>query len=119
MSGKSTGWGAAKSLQNFIVFTHRHRQQPGELEKPHGERPRRQHRDQPGLAAATIKHLTAQVQAVDTADELHRRHHLLLSGVGVSETRAASLLVEMPEPEVLHGIGEMVAYAGLNPRHLD
>jgi hypothetical protein len=52
------------------------------------ERPRRQHRDQPGLAAATIKHLTAQVQAVDTADELHRRHHLLLSGVGVSETRA-------------------------------
>ncbi len=62
---------------------------------------------------------TAQIQAVDKADELHRRHHLLLSGVGVSETRAASLLVEMPEPEVLHGIGEMVAYAGLNPRHLD
>jgi transposase len=77
------------------------------------------------LAAATIEHFTAQIEAVDTAlrttidqdDELRGRRNLLLSVVGVGETLAASLLVEMPEPEVLRRSGEMVAYAGLNPSH--
>ena len=75
------------------------------------------------LAAATIEHFTAQIEAVDTAiratidqdDELRGRRNLLLSVVGVGETLAASLLVEMPEPGVLRRSGAMVAYAGLNP----
>jgi transposase len=49
--------------------------------------------------------------------ELRRRCDLLLSVIGVGETLAASLLVEMPEPEVLRRSSEMVAYAGLNPSH--
>jgi transposase len=77
------------------------------------------------LAAATIEHFTAQIEAVDTViratidqdSELRGRRNLLLSVVGVGETLAASLLVEMPEPEVLRRSGEMVAYAGLNPSH--
>lgn len=77
------------------------------------------------LAAATIDHFTAQIEAVDEAirqtidqdDELRSRRELLLSVVGVGETLAASLLAEMPEPGVLRRSGEMVAYAGLNPSH--
>lgn len=77
------------------------------------------------LAAATIEHLTSQLEAVDRAigktidqdTELRRRRDLLLSVIGVGETLAALLLVEMPEPEVLRQSGEMVAYAGLNPSH--
>ena len=77
------------------------------------------------LAAATIEHFTAQIEAVDKAiretidqdDELRGKCHLLLSVVGVGETLAASLLAEMPAPEVLRRSGEMVAYAGLNPCH--
>jgi transposase len=77
------------------------------------------------LAAATIEHFTHQLEAVDRAisetieqdAELRRRCDLLLSVIGVGETLAASLLVEMPEPEVLRRSGEMVAYAGLNPSH--
>jgi transposase len=41
----------------------------------------------------------------------------LLSVVGVGETLATSLLVQMPPPEVLRRGAEMVAYAGLNPSH--
>ena len=78
-----------------------------------------------GLAAATIAHFTAQIEAVDNAicetidqdDELRRRCNWLLSVVGVGETLAASLLVEMPAPEVLRRSGEIAAYAGLNPSH--
>jgi transposase len=77
------------------------------------------------LAVATIEHFTAQIKAVDKAireaidqdDELRCRRDLLLSVVGVGETLAASLLVEMPEPKVLRRSGEIVAYAGLNPSH--
>jgi transposase len=77
------------------------------------------------LAAATIDHFTAQIEAVDKAiretidqdDEPRSRRNLLLSVVGVGETLAASLLVEMPEPRVLRRSGEMVAYAGFNPSH--
>jgi transposase len=73
------------------------------------------------LAAATIEHFTAQIEAIratiDQDSELRGRRNLLLSVVGVGETLAASLLVEMPEPEVLRRSGEMVAYAGLNPSH--
>jgi transposase len=73
------------------------------------------------LAAATIEHFTSQLEAVDrvigeTIDqdaELRGRRDLLLSVIGVGETLAALLLVEMPEPEVLRQSGEMVAYAGL------
>jgi transposase len=77
------------------------------------------------LAAATIEHFTHQLEAVDRAigetmdqdPELRGRRDLLLSIIGVGETLAALLLVEMPEPEVLRRSGEMVAYAGLNPSH--
>ena len=77
------------------------------------------------LAAATIEHFTSQLEAVDRAigetidqdAELRGRRDLLLSVIGVGETLAALLLVEMPEPEVLRQSGEMVAYAGLNPSH--
>ena len=77
------------------------------------------------LAAATIEHFTHQLGAVDRAigetmdqdPELRGRRDLLLSIIGVGETLAALLLVEMPEPEVLRRSGEMVAYAGLNPSH--
>jgi transposase len=41
----------------------------------------------------------------------------MLSVVGVGEKLAASLLAEMPPPEVLRRGAEMVAYAGLNPSH--
>jgi transposase len=78
-----------------------------------------------GLAAVTIEHFTAQLEAIDKAiaeaidqdAELRRRRDLLLSVVGVGETPAASLLTEMPEPGVLRRSGEIVAYAGLNPSH--
>ena len=77
------------------------------------------------MAAATIEHFTRQLEAVDqaigeTIDQdvtLRGRRELLLSVSGVGETLAALLLVEMPEPGVLGRSGEMVAYAGLNPRH--
>jgi transposase len=77
------------------------------------------------LAAATIEHFTAQIEAADKAiretieqdDELRGRRDLLLSVVGVGETLAASLLAEKPAPEVLRRSAEMVAYAGLNLSH--
>ncbi len=77
------------------------------------------------LAAATIEHLTAQLEATDMAigetidqdAELRGRRDLLLSVIGVGETLAALLLTEMPEPGVLRRSGELVAYAGLNPSH--
>jgi transposase len=76
-------------------------------------------------AIATIEHFTRQLEAVDqaigeTIDQdvtLRCRRDLLLSVIGVGETLAASLLVQMPEPGVLRRSGEMVAYAGLNPSH--
>ena len=83
------------------------------------------------LAAATIAHFTAQLEAVDKAiaetidqdAELRRRRELLLSVVGVGETLAGLLLAELPEPGVLRRSSEAVAYAGLNPatpiRHVD
>ena len=78
-----------------------------------------------GLAATTIEHFTHQLETVDraiaeTIDQdatLRGRRDLLLSINGVGETLAASLLAEMPEPGVLRRSGELVAYAGLNPRH--
>ena len=77
------------------------------------------------LAAATIAHFTAQLEAVDKAiaetidrdAELRRRHDLLLSVVGVGETLAGLLLAELPEPGVLRRSSEVVAFAGLNPSH--
>ena len=77
------------------------------------------------LAAATIAHFTAQLEAVDKAiaetidqdAELRRRRDLLLSVVGVGETLAGLLLAELPEPGVLRRSSEVVAYAGLNPSH--
>jgi transposase len=78
-----------------------------------------------GVAAATIEHFTSQLEAIDRAigetieqdAKLRGRRDPLLSVVGVGETLAASLLVEMPGPGVLRRSGEMVAYAGLNPSH--
>ena len=51
-------------------------------------------------------------ETIDQDDELRGRRDLLLSVIGVGETLAASLLVEMPEPGVLRRSGELVAYAG-------
>ena len=56
-------------------------------------------------------------ETIEQDDELRGKHNLLLSVVGVGETLAASLLAEMPPPEVLRRSAEMVAYAGLNPSH--
>ena len=75
------------------------------------------------LATATVAHFTSQLEAINRAiaetidqdAELRGRRDLLLSVVGVGETLAALLLVEMPAPGVLRRSGEMVAYAGLNP----
>jgi len=75
------------------------------------------------LATATVAHFTSQLEAINRAiaktidqdAELCGRRDLLLSVVGVGETLAALLLVEMPAPGVLRRSGEMVAYAGLNP----
>jgi transposase len=77
------------------------------------------------LAAMTIEHFTAQLEAIDRAItetidqdiELRGRRDLLLSVPGVGETLAGLLLAEMPEPGVLQRSGQMVAYAGLNPSH--
>jgi len=77
------------------------------------------------LAAATIAHLTAQLEAVDKAitetidqdAELRRRRSLLLSVAGVGETLASVLIAELPEPGVLRRSSEVVAYAGLNPSY--
>ena len=41
---------------------------------------------------------------------------LLLSISGVGDTLAGIVLAELPGPNVLHSSGEVVAYAGLNPR---
>jgi transposase len=76
------------------------------------------------LAQATIKHFTAQVEAVDKAlsetinsnDDLRSKRDLLLSINGVGETLAAIILAEMPGPDVLATAAQAVAYAGLNPR---
>ena len=75
------------------------------------------------LATATVAHVISQLEAINRAiaktidqdAELCGRRDLLLSVVGVGETLAALLLVEMPAPGVLRRSGEMVAYAGLNP----
>jgi transposase len=77
------------------------------------------------LAAATIKHFTRQLEAIDRAiaetidqdADLRGRRDLLLSVPGVGESLAALLLAELPEPGVLRRSSEVVAYAGLNPSH--
>jgi transposase len=77
------------------------------------------------LAAMTIDHFTAQLEAIDRAigetidqdAELCSRRDLLLSVTGVGETLAGVLLAEMPEPGALRRSGQIVAYAGLNPSH--
>ena len=103
--------------------THRHSQQLGRVEERIGSG--LGDSIATSLAAATIEHFTAQIEAVDKAiretidqdDELRGKRDLLLSVVGVGETLAASLLAEMPAPGVLRRSAEMVAYAGLNPSH--
>ena len=93
------------------------------MEEPYRQRPRRQHRDQLGHRDDRAFHRAdrgvdqAIRETIEQDEELRGRRDLLLSVVGVGETLAASLLVEMPEPEVLRRSAEMVAYAGLNPSH--
>jgi transposase len=77
------------------------------------------------LAEVTIRHLTAQLAAVDKAiaetidqdSDLRRKRDLLLSISGVGEILSGLLLAEMPGPEVLRRGSEVTAYAGLNPSH--
>ena len=76
------------------------------------------------LADATISHFTRQLGAVDKAialtidndSDLRSKRDLLLSISGVGETLAGVVLTELPGPDVLRSSGEVVAYAGLNPR---
>jgi transposase len=76
------------------------------------------------LADATILHFTSQIGAVDKAialaiendSDLRSKRDLLLSISGVGDTLAGVVLAELPGPDVLHSSGEVVAYAGLNPR---
>ena len=77
------------------------------------------------LAEATIRHFTAQLEALDKAiaetldsdPELRRQRDLLLSISGVGETLAGIVLAELPGPGVLRRSTEVAAYAGLNPSH--
>ena len=76
------------------------------------------------LADATISHFTSQLGAVDKAialtidndSDLRSKRDLLLSIRGVGDTLAGVVLAELPGPDVLRSKGEVVAYAGLNPR---
>jgi transposase len=76
------------------------------------------------LADVTILHFTNQIGAVDKAialaiendSDLRSKRDLLLSISGVGDTLAGVVLAELPGPDVLHSSGEVVAYAGLNPR---
>ena len=76
------------------------------------------------LADATISHFTSQLGAVDKAialtidndSDLRSKRDLLLSISGVGDTLAGVVLAELPGPDVLRSSGEVVAYAGLNPR---
>jgi transposase len=76
------------------------------------------------LADATILHFTSQLGAVDKAialtidndSDLRSKRDLLLSINGVGDTLAGVVLAELPGPDVLRSSGEVVAYAGLNPR---
>ena len=76
------------------------------------------------LADVTILHFTSQIGAVDKAialaiendSDLRPKRDLLLSISGVGETLAGVVLAELPGPDVLRSSGEVVAYAGLNPR---
>ena len=76
------------------------------------------------LADATILHFTSQLGAVDKAialtiendSDLRSKRDLLLSISGVGDTLAGVVLAELPGPDVLRSSGEVVAYAGLNPR---
>ena len=77
------------------------------------------------LAEATIRHFTAQLEALDKAiaetldndPELRSQRDLLLSISGVGETLAGIVLAELPGPGVLRRSTEVAAYAGLNPSH--
>ena len=76
------------------------------------------------LADATILHFARQLGAIDKVialtinndSDLRSKRDLLLSISGVGETLAGVVLSELPGPDVLRSSGEVVAYAGLNPR---
>src|SRR5271169_6133999 len=69
-------------------------------------------------------HFTSQLGAVDKAialtidndSDLRSKCDLLLSISGVGDTLAGVVLAELPGPDVLRSSGEVIAYAGLNPR---
>ena len=54
--------------------------------------------------------------AIENDSDLRSKRDLLLSISGVGDTLAGVVLAELPGPDVLHSSGEVVAYAGLNPR---
>ena len=53
---------------------------------------------------------------IENDSGLRSKRGLLLSISGVGDTLAGVVLAELPGPDVLHSSGEVVAYAGLNPR---
>src|SRR3984893_13104301 len=53
---------------------------------------------------------------IDNDSDLRSKRDLLLSISGVGDTLAGVVLAELPGPDVLRSSGEVIAYAGLNPR---
>ena len=76
------------------------------------------------LAATTIQHFTAQLEAVDQAIaetidndvELSAKRDLLVSINGVGKALAGIVLAELPGPDILGSSAAVAGYAGLNPQ---
>ena len=59
---------------------------------------------------------TSVPRAAEASSAFRCAPHLLLSISGVGDTLAGVVLAALPGPDVLRSSGEVVAYAGLNPR---
>lgn len=72
-----------------------------------------------------IELLSQQIKAVKEAIEqlleqnpkLKTQSHLLLSIPGIGQLTAAKILAEFPQMESFQNVRQLVAFAGLNPRH--
>lgn len=65
-----------------------------------------------------IKALKAQMRThIDQHPDLKTQHDLLTSIPGIGDTTANLILAEIPDLRAFDEAGQVVAYAGLNPRH--
>lgn len=65
-----------------------------------------------------IKALKAQMRThIDQHPDLKTQHDLLTSIPGIGDTTADLILAEIPDLRAFDEAGQVVAYAGLNPRH--